>query len=355
MIIKVLLLLIIPTIVLAADYPHRYVTQQNDRYGYERALSKVDKAVGNVTTSLAFISYAGQENGIHQIIFNNSSTSLFRRLWTTDERISYAECSVPCKFATIKEFNGKIQLNVEQSNERTIRVDEKSLLGAMFQDAINGKLKRAVIRNLLDNKDYFIRFDRENYYGFMVPIEENASVAAGPLEDAIAAYNRKDYSTALRLFRPLADQGIASAQSYLGRMYNNGQGLPQDYVVAVTWYRKAAEQGDSSAQWSLGIMYYEGQGVPQDYTVAVEWFRKAAQRGDPHAQLALGVMYYEAKGVPQDYVQVHKWLNLAVARLPASDAETRANAIKARNRVASKMTPAQVAEAEKLTKEWKSK
>ena len=51
-----------------------------------------------------------------------------------------------------------------------------------------------------------------------------APVAAGPLEDATAAYDRGDYATALRLLRPLADQGDASAQFNLGVMYDNGRG-----------------------------------------------------------------------------------------------------------------------------------
>ena len=45
-------------------------------------------------------------------------------------------------------------------------------------------------------------------------------VLAGPLEDANAAYGKEDYATALRLFRPLADQGDADAQFMLGGMYD---------------------------------------------------------------------------------------------------------------------------------------
>jgi uncharacterized protein len=59
--------------------------------------------------------------------------------------------------------------------------------------------------------------------------------------------------------------------------------------------------------------------------------------------------------VPQDYVQAHKWFNLAAARIPASETESRAIAIKSRDSVASKMTPAQIAEAQKLASEWKPK
>ena len=43
-------------------------------------------------------------------------------------------------------------------------------------------------------------------------------VLAGPREDANAAYQKQDYTAALRLFRPLADQGYASAQLILVMM-----------------------------------------------------------------------------------------------------------------------------------------
>jgi uncharacterized protein len=66
-----------------------------------------------------------------------------------------------------------------------------------------------------------------------------APVAAGPFEDATAAWGKGDYATALRLIRPLADQGNASAQYYLGSMYYNGHGVPQDYAEAVRWYPRA--------------------------------------------------------------------------------------------------------------------
>ena len=196
-----------------------------------------------------------------------------------------------------------------------------------------------------------------------------APVAAGPLEDAaadyerrrsanaeaLAAYNRGDYATALRLWRPLAVQGDASAQISLGIMYDNGSGVPQDYGEAVKWYRKAADRGNAAAQFTLGLMYFLGQGVPQDYAEAVKWFRNAAEQGHASAQKELGLVYDSGHGVPQDYVPAHKWLNLAAARFPASETEDRNRAVKSRDRVASKMTAAQIAEAQQLAREWKPK
>jgi len=96
------------------------------------------------------------------------------------------------------------------------------------------------------------------------------------IDDGMEAYLKRDYATALKLFRPLAEQGYASAQHSLGVMYANGEGVTQDYKKAVEWYRLAAEQGDGEAQNNLGLMYTNGEGVIQDYVLAHSWFNLAA-------------------------------------------------------------------------------
>jgi TPR repeat protein len=131
--------------------------------------------------------------------------------------------------------------------------------------------------------------------------------------------------------------------------------VSQDYVEAVKWFRKAADQGEAVAQYNLGLMYYNSKGVPRDYVEAVKWFRKAADQGDADAQFILGLMYAKGEGVPQDYVQAHMWMNLASSRYPASEKERREKAEKNRDIAASKMTPAQISEAQRLTRKWKPK
>ena len=100
--------------------------------------------------------------------------------------------------------------------------------------------------------------------------------SAASLEDAEFAYDRGDYTQAARLFRPFAEQGVASAQFNLGMMYAKGQGVPQDYQAALKWFHKAAEQGDASAQNNLGLMYERGRGVRQDFVLAHMWSSVAA-------------------------------------------------------------------------------
>jgi TPR repeat protein len=135
---------------------------------------------------------------------------------------------------------------------------------------------------------------------------------AMPFEDGMAAYQRGDYVHAMHLWRPLADQGNARAQSNLGVMYAKGQGVRRrDYAAAASWYRKAAEQGNAIGQSNLGVMYAEGRGVPQDDSVAVCWYRKAAEQGNARAQYNLGVMYVEGRGVPQDHAAAASWYEKA--------------------------------------------
>ena len=168
--------------------------------------------------------------------------------------------------------------------------------------------------------------------------------------DADAAYYKGDYATALRILRPLAEQGYASAQFNLGVMYNKGQGIPQDYAEALKWHRLAAEQGYASAQFGLAIMYEEGKGTPQDYAKAVKLYLLSAEQGNARAQVNLGFMYGNGHGVLQDYVEAHKWFNLAASR--HTEEEDRNLAIENRDIVANEMTTAQVAEAQKLAKQW---
>jgi TPR repeat protein len=186
--------------------------------------------------------------------------------------------------------------------------------------------------------------------GVVLSLMLTGGAAAGSFEEGVAAYQRGDYATALRLWRPLAKQGNASAQYNLGIEYQRGRGVPQDYAQAVKWYRLAAEQGYAAAQSTLGVMYTNGRGVPQDDAEAVKWYRLAAEQGYASAQYNLGLMYAKGQGVPQDYVQAHMWFDLAASRFSALGAE---NAVKNRDLAASRMTPAQIAEAQRLAREWK--
>ena len=160
-------------------------------------------------------------------------------------------------------------------------------------------------------------------------------------QKALAAYNKGDYATALREWKPFAEQGDAIVQVLLGSMYQRGLGVTKDYTEAVNWYREAAEQGNKYAQSNLGVTYANGQGVTQDYAEAVNWYRKAAEQGYAGAQGNLGLMYYLGNGVIQNIVSAHMWLNIA-----ASNGQE--DAVKNRGFVQKKMTASQLEKAQDL-------
>ena len=144
-------------------------------------------------------------------------------------------------------------------------------------------------------------------------------LSADPYQDGDAAHSRGDYATAMRLLRPLA------------------------------------EQGNGRAQILVGMMHELGQGVPKNGAAAAEWYRRAADRGYPSAQGNLGALYAQGLGVPRDYVQAYKWWTLAAARFAAASPQRRDATLKSRSEIASKMTQAQIAEAERQAREWKAR
>jgi uncharacterized protein len=176
--------------------------------------------------------------------------------------------------------------------------------------------------------------------------QADVKASARIFEDAKAAYDRGDYAAALKLFRPLAEQGFSPAQAILGMMYEQGQGAPPNYVEAIRWFRLAADQHNPVAQLGLGAMYSRGEGVPQDDAEAAKWYRPAADQGVAMAQYNLGVRYYEGRGVQHDYVLAHLWFNLAAA-------QHYRDAAKNRDLAEQQMTPAQIDKARKLAREWK--
>ena len=106
------------------------------------------------------------------------------------------------------------------------------------------------------------------------------SVLAADFKKGLDAAKKGDFETALKEWRPLAEQGDSYAQYNLGLMYDYGLGVIEDYTLAVYWYRQAAEQGHAKAQYNLGYMYESGRGIAKDDTQAVYWFRKAAEQGE---------------------------------------------------------------------------
>ena len=115
-------------------------------------------------------------------------------------------------------------------------------------------------------------------------------------------------------------------------------------------FKHGAEQGNDFAQFQLAFHYYDGRGIAQDYTEAVNWFRKAADQGHVEAMHNLGHMYAKGQGVPQDFAEAYKWLDLAACR--HRPGRKRDNSVHDRDLVTDLMTPAQIAQAQRLPPEW---
>lgn len=142
-------------------------------------------------------------------------------------------------------------------------------------------------------------------------LEERMRTAAG-------AYERKDFALSLSIWKPLAAQGNAEAQTLLGAMYWQGEGVARDHKEAARLYLLAAEQGYARAQNNIGFMYGFGEGIP-----------------------------------PHDDVQAYKWISLAISRYTDKNKERREQAIKDLATLAGRMTPAQLSEADAAIKAWK--
>jgi len=204
-------------------------------------------------------------------------------------------------------------------------------------------------------------------------------------EAGMQAYAQRDYETAMQKWRPLAEDGNTSAQVNMGVMYFEGLGVARDYEEALKWYKMAALKGHAEAEYNLGVAYAQGRGTQQDQREALRWYRQSAERGYVPAQMMLAKMYYEGngvavnqaeaarwyrqasyqgfaiaqymlgtmyatgQGVAKDLVQAHMWLSLAGTQ--GNDA-SRQSALRTRDLLAEQMTPEQIAEAERLAREW---
>lgn len=131
------------------------------------------------------------------------------------------------------------------------------------------------------------------------------TTAHADFNGGVAAYMRGDYSTAAQQLVPLAESADhAYSQYFLGAMYAKGQGVEQNLETAAKWYRSAAEKGVSSAQYRLGLMYRDGQGVPQDNEQAYAWLSVATKLGSNLAPPALASL--DGKLSPEELAEAQK-------------------------------------------------
>jgi len=163
----------------------------------------------------------------------------------------------------------------------------------------------------------------------------------------------RDAAEAMRWFHKSADQGSAEGEFDLAFMYLYALDVKSDDAQAAHWFRVAADQGLAKAQFQLGSLYRNGRGVQRDQATAARWFRKASEQGYADAQFYLSCMYENGEGVARDDVQAYMWLELAKAHAAGDrDRELYTPNLEALTR---KMNPQEIAEANRLAREWKPK
>lgn len=163
----------------------------------------------------------------------------------------------------------------------------------------------------------FLGFYAYTVFYKVIPLTSSPmSASSKPQDDADyalgkSAYSKGNFETALKAFKNSADRGYAQAQNDLGRMYNEGVGVPKNAVEAARLFRLAADQGYVAAQVNLGASYVQGNGVPKDSQEALKLFHLAAGQGDAPAQHNLGWMYQTGEGVQKNSQEAVKWYRLA--------------------------------------------
>jgi TPR repeat protein len=159
-------------------------------------------------------------------------------------------------------------------------------------------------------KDYFSLMNMSRIL-FSLFFLLSTSVFAASYEEGKKAYLNKDYELALKILRPLAEEGHSQAQITLGLMYDYGQGVEKSPSESMKWYQMAAEQGVPLVQHDIGVKYFQGQGVEQNYAEAAKWWEMSANAGIADSQFNLGLMYYRGIGIPKDYVKAGKLFDSA--------------------------------------------
>lgn len=183
------------------------------------------------------------------------------------------------------------------------------------------------------------------------------------------AYDESNFATVAKVWKQQADEGDATAQNYMGELFERGINGTPDHQSAAAWYQKAADQGYSQAQLNLGNLYEKGLGVPQDSVKAINLYRQAAgvpaeaklelvteqelreRREKEHQRIQLERQVSDLKNelaeVNDNYLKTQDYIKTANSELQRLQAELREN-----NNDAVK---AQIAELEKEVEDLREK
>lgn len=144
------------------------------------------------------------------------------------------------------------------------------------------------------------------------------SIQAQSVKAGIEAWQRSDYSSAVAIWRPLAEKGDPDAAFNLGQAYRLGRGVPTNLAAAKTWFERSAEKGHVDAQTTLGLLLFQNG----DQADGLRWLKSAAEKGEPRALLVYGTALVNGDGVTQDPVLGYAYVSRAAAQGLAPAKET---------------------------------
>lgn len=135
-------------------------------------------------------------------------------------------------------------------------------------------------------------------------------VVAQSVGDGITAWQARDYASAVKIWRPLAEAGNADAAFNLGQAYRLGRGVPVNLAAAQTWLLRAASKDHVDAQSTLGLLLFDSG----DRSGGLRWLKEAADAGEARALLVYGTALFNGDGVPRDQVRAYALVSRAAAQ-----------------------------------------
>ncbi len=117
---------------------------------------------------------------------------------------------------------------------------------------------------------------------------------------AYIAFDQSQYLTALKIAQYHAERDDAPALTLMGRIYENGLGVPKNELNAAKLYRRAAQLGDTEGVFSFAVMLAAGRGIQKNPDGAAKLFEQAARTGHPEANYNLGLLFISGIGKPEN-------------------------------------------------------
>ncbi len=194
--------------------------------------------------------------------------------------------------------------------------------------------------------DAMLAFENRDYataLNIVLPMAQNNDIDAMTLLGRIYDEGYNQEKEAFSWFKRAAKLGNAQAQVELAELYDAGEGVTQDTEQAVIWYEKAAEQGHEEALLALGLHYLEDL---EDTATAIEYFEKAVEQGNATAQYRLGLLYLGDAGVPTNNLKAWVYFSLAADKVT--------EAAQARDVLELEMSNVQLKQANLALKQWQS-